>query len=399
MLLVFCYIIVVDYVYNDNYYTILNQSNFIFGGVSVNNTLTNRQIAFILFGVIVGYGIMGLPTNMAANTGTASWITLLISTVMAVTLTYIITYLGHVYDNKTIYEYSKLLVGKVLSVPAIMIYIIYFFLFFTMEVRLVSEIIRSIILLRTPIWILTLVQLLVVFYSLSKGLLVIARICELYGVIILIFYIFIHTLLFTQGKLINLRPFLGTGDVLLYMKSSLKALIPFLGFEILTVIPISSKKNTKKVYKYTTIMIAIIGLLYVYIVESCISVTGVDSIVYYRNAVLATIRRSDFPWLQFLRRLDGIVIVAWIMSTYCTLTIFSYGAISLTSKFAKKVRFNYIALIILALSFVVSSIPKNIESANKLLDYTGYLGIIPAAVIPVILLIITKVKKYDKKSH
>lgn len=365
----------------------------------MNETVTNRQIALILFGIIAGYGAMGLSKNMAEESGTAGWIPLLIATVFAIFITYIFTYLGYIHKNKTIYEYSELLVGKVLTILFVAIYIIYFFMFFTLEVRLVSEVIKQTILLQTPVWVLSLIMLLIIFYTLTKGLKVIARVCELYGVIIILFAFSLHILLLTQGKLINLKPFLGSSNIFTYLRSSLKTIIPFLGMEILAVIPFDKKENNRKIFKYTTFMIVVIGLLYIIIVESCISVTGVDSIIYYKDALLASVRRIDIPWLQFFRRLDGIAIIAWIMAVYCTMTLFSYGSVFLISKIVKKFHFNFIALITLVLSFIISSIPKTYNETNKLLDYDGYLGLLTAVVIPVILLIMTKVKKYDKKNQ
>lgn len=359
----------------------------------MNETLTNRQIALVLFGTVVGYGVMGLPKVMAEEVGTASWIPLIIATCIAIITTYILTYLGYVHKTKTIYEYSTFLAGKVLTFIFMIIYIVYFFMFATMEVRLTSEVIKQTILVQTPVWALSLMLLLVTYFSLSKGLRVIARICELYGIIVILFYLFIYTLLFTKGKIINLRPFLGSGNIIEYIKSSLKTLIPFLGVEILALIPFDKTINSKRIFKYTTIMVVIIGFLYIYIVESCISVTGVDSIVYYRDAVLATIRRSDFPWLQFFRRLDGIVIVAWILSIYCTVVLILYGASSLLSKLINKTHYKLISFILVVASFIISNIPKNYETAVKLLDFTGYLGILTSILIPSILLVITKVKK------
>lgn len=35
----------------------------------MNDSLTNRQIAFVVFGVIVGYGVISLPKNVVETAG------------------------------------------------------------------------------------------------------------------------------------------------------------------------------------------------------------------------------------------------------------------------------------------------------------------------------------------
>lgn len=364
----------------------------------MNETLNNKQIAFILFGFIVGYGVMGLPKNIAENAGTGAWFVLLIGTVLATIITYLILYLGYVHENKTLYEYSELLVGKFLTKVFVIIYIIEFFLFATMITRSSSEIIRLTVLIKTPSWALCSTILLAVLYAVVSKLKVIARLCEIYGIIIIVTYLIVFFLISTQGKLLNIRPLFDPSDISVYLKASLMTTLPFMGMEILTVIPLSRRDNNKKVFKYAGLMILFIGFLYIFAVESCISVMGVESIVYFKDSLLATVRRVDIRWLQFLRRLDGLLLIVWIMSIYCTVAVLGYGTVFLINKFFKKDHFNLIAVIVFILSFILSQYPQTFQEIESLLNYTTYIGLLTAIIIPGFLLIVTKVKKYDKKA-
>jgi len=363
----------------------------------MKESITNRQIALILFGVIVGYGVMGLPKNVAENAGTGGWITLLIATAMAAIFTYIFTYLGYVHENKTIYEYSKMLTGNFITAIFMFLFIIEFFLFYTMVVRASSEIIKLTVLIKTPVWALCLLYYLVVYYLIIKDFSIIVRIMEFYGMFIIIAYLIVHFLIATQGKLINVRPYFGQADIITYFKASVVTVLPFLGIEILGIIPFRKAVNGKKVFKYTVSMIVFIGFLYILVVESCVSVIGVDGIVYYKDALLSTIRRIDIEWLQFLRRLDAIFLMSWIMSTFCTITLFSYGTAFLLSKYFKRINLKLLIFILMIISFYVSLLPKTFNDIQKIMDYSSYLGFPAISFIPIILLIITKVKKYDKK--
>lgn len=364
----------------------------------MKESLSSRQITFILFGAVVGYGVMSLPKDIAESVGTGGWITILISTVVAIIFTYMITYLGYIHREKTIYEYSKLLVGKFMASLFIAIYVIYFFILFTMITRLSGEVIKLSVLIKTPVWALCFLFLLVTYYAVINRLRIIARLCEIYGILIIIAYSAVFFLISTQGNLINIRPFLGSEDILTYFKATSVTITPFLGIALLTTIPFNKKKSNQKIFMYTIIMMGFIGILYIFVVESCISVMSVAGIVYYKDSLIATIRRIDIKWLQFLTRLDGIFLITWIMAVYCTIITFAYGSIFLLSKCFKKIHFNFLAFIVLLLSFIVSQMPKTVNDVQNIVTYSGYAGALTIGVIPGILLIITKVKKYDKKA-
>lgn len=364
----------------------------------MKETLTNRQIALMVFGAIVAYGIISLPKEIAEAAATGGWIPLLVTTVIAVAAGYMFTYLGFIHTEKTIYEYSILLTGKAIGNLLIFIYIIYFFSLFTMESRISCEIISLAILVKTPPSILVLVLLSVSFYGVTKKLKGIGIICELYGIIVIIFGLIINILILTQGNLINLRPFIPPLGITTYLKAIPKSIFALLiGVEVIALIPFHKKQNDKKVFWYVTLMITFIGFLYILAYESCISVLGVQNIIYYDDALLATIRRINIEPLEFLSRLDGLFIFAWIITIFTTVLIYTHATVFLLSKWFKKVSYNKLAFVVAASGFFISMLPRTMEDVKEIIRYIGYYSILTVIVIPLILIIITKVKKYDKK--
>jgi len=103
------------------------------------------------------------------------------------------------------------------------------------------------------------------------------------------------------------------------------------------------------------------------------------------------------PYLEFLRRLDGVYIGVWTMNIICACSLWAYGTTTFINKLFKKVQHKHLAFIVILLSFVISQIPKTTEQVELILDYSSYFGILVFFVIPIILLIITKVKKHVKK--
>ncbi|MCY6959061.1 GerAB/ArcD/ProY family transporter [Clostridium brassicae] len=358
--------------------------------------LTNRQIAFILLGVIMGFGNLELPKNIAEKVGTGAWIAILIATCIACVMVWINTYVSYIYKEQTLYEYGELLLGKTLRTIIVVIYIVFFFVSVTYIVENSSLVIKLTILLKTPLWVICLIYYLITYYAVTKGIRVIARICELYGIVIIVSIIITHLLMFTEGKLINIRPFFYPLEVKSYIKGIIEMVFPFLGMELLSIIPMNEKNEG--VWKQNVFMVALIGGMYVLIVESCISVMGVDDIVHYNDALLAVIRRIDISYLELFKRLDGIFIISWIMGIFSTLVIYSYGTSYLLSNYFKKTNINFLTGVILMISFVITILPKrNYIQMPMIVKIIKYLGVFCTVIVPIILFIITKVKKYDEK--
>ena len=220
------------------------------------------------------------------------------------------TFLGYVHKEKTIYDYSILLTGKYIGNILIFLYIVYFFSVFTITSRISNEVIKIALLSKTPVSALTLLLMLVCYYAITKKLKGIGRLCELYGMIIIIVGLIMHILMSTQGKLINIMPLVPPIGIIAYLKAIPTTIYALLiGVEVICLVPFHKEINDKSIFRYVTFIIIYIGFLYIFIVESCISVLGPDNIIYYKDALMATIRRIDIPYLDFLSRLDGIYVM------------------------------------------------------------------------------------------
>ncbi|GMQ63893.1 GerAB/ArcD/ProY family transporter [Vallitalea maricola] len=361
----------------------------------MKETLTNKQIAFILFGATLGFAVISLPRSIAEKGGTSGWIFIVIGTMTMIVFGYVVVYFGHTFPNKTITEYMPILTGKFISNVIIIMIIIYEITSLSFITRLTSETMKLTMLLETPIWALSLILLIVAFYTLTKSLITLGRIAEIFGVIIIIWGLAITLTIFTQGRLINVKPIFEFSDMDLIGGLSVIS-FSIIGIETLTVIPIN-KKN-KKLFRYIVSILLIISLLYILMCESCISVMGVEGVVHYKETVYATIRRIELPELQFLKRLDGGFIIVWLMGIYCSILYEAYVTTYLISKLVK-VKKNKILLITLFLSLIICLTPPTRQITENLLEYVGYLGVFINIVIPSYLLILLLISKYGKNSE
>lgn len=362
----------------------------------MNKTLTNTQIAFIVFSYIVGYGVISLPKDIAKDLGTSGWISIIIGDIVILFSAYLFIYLAKTFNNKTIFEYSKILTGKFISYCIILFISVYSISVGSMITRLSSETIKLSFLINTPVWALSLLMTLVSFYTLINDIKVLGKIFEIFAIIVIIMSLAIHFGIFTQGELTNLKPFFAL-DMDSFLKTLPKIIFPFVGIEILAVLPMDVKKKNKRIFKHISFMVIFIGILYVIVVESCISVMGVESIIHYEDALFATIRRIEIDYLQFLKRLDSIFIIAWLLVVYGTIVLGLYMAIFLLNNLFANINRNIIVFIVTFISFILCLIPSTMDSLRKILEYISYSGIIVLLVIPLILCILTLIKKHYKK--
>lgn len=362
----------------------------------MKENLSNRQIAFYIFGAVVGYGILSLPKQAAEYAATAGWISIIISTIITIMGMYIITFLNYTFKNMTFDEYSKILVGKFISKLFIVLFIIYLFMISSMSIRDASNIIKNSILIKTPSWIIILVLLCLCYYASSKGLQVIGRLCEFYGILIIVSTILISIVSFGEGDILNMLPVLGFTGIWGPLKSLKQLLVAFIGGELLLIVPFSNKNNNS-VFKYTLFMIAFIGLFYIIVFESNLSIIGAEDLVHYYDAMIISAKRMDVHFLEFFRKIDGIVLATWIMALFTTISILSYGLIFFIKKLFKINNTFKLSTVIIILTFIISQLPPKTEDVRKILSYTSYLGLFCSFIIPLILFIVTKVKKYDKK--
>ena len=140
-----------------------------------------------------------------------------------------------------------------------------------------------------------------------------------------------------------------------------------------------------------------IGILYIYVVESVISVVGTDLVVKLRTPIISTLQGIDIYSLEFIRRLDGIYLIFRIMNLFCGISSMGYVIMVITTKMVKSIKYNFMVIILVFISIIVSQMPKTMFQLELIIKYNSYLGMVLVLVIPVILFIITKVKKYDKE--
>jgi spore germination protein len=80
------------------------------------NTITNRQMIFILFVTLTSASIVDIPKVMAESAGSGSWTTLLLTAAIVGVLAAVIVRLNHAFSGMILYDYSRELMGRAVAI-------------------------------------------------------------------------------------------------------------------------------------------------------------------------------------------------------------------------------------------------------------------------------------------
>jgi len=367
-------------------------------GDNLEKRVTNRQIFFILMLTLTAYSVVDISRALATSAGYGSWFTIFIATIFFIFVAIIISSLQKNHENQVLFQYSQQLVGKVGKYAIIAFYIAYFFIIVVfLNIQLVT-ILKANFLPKTPLTATLVISIPVFCFIAYKGMTSVARLFELIGIVYIVVATSVHILMVTQGEVSNILPLFNKQDIGIYLKALKEMVFPFLGIEILLHIPFS-KENGKKSIRTCGYAVFAIGAFYIYFVESCIMKLGMNDIVHYNSALIAAIRDMEFPFLDFLKRMDIMFLTVGFAGFLLGATIVLTTIIDIFSDIFTKVSRASITISVGGLTILLCIILKTSKVYSGFVQTVGlYLGLIACFFIPCALLIITKVKNKGKRN-
>ncbi len=360
------------------------------------NTVTNRQMFFLLLITLTTYTVISIPQLMAENANTGSWVPLLFTTLVFAIAATIIVSLHNMFQGCMLLDYGQRIVGKFFAYAISLLYLLYFLtvgVFLNFEL---ASVLKANFLFKTPEWATLLISIPAFGYIAYKGITNIARFIEIIGTIFIITAISVHLLMLTQGDIINIQPFFRASHIKEYIGTIPHTILPFLGIEILTVIPFT-KSNGKKAKKVAFFTIITVGLFYILIVETCIMILGINNIKNYNYALIEAIELVEMPLVERADILYLTVGFLGLNGGVCVvyLSIVEY-ACKLFAKIKRIIIVPAVGILLFGLSFFAIKINQSEQFLTSVIPIAG---IFTALIIPIILLLIAKVKKRASQNN
>ncbi|MGF6949227.1 spore germination protein [Neobacillus sp. B4I6] len=357
--------------------------------VSPKDRITTPQAAVIISNFILGSGILTLPRTAAEKVNTPDvWISVILGGLIAIIAGVIMVKLCLQFPQKTIYQYSREIVGKWVGGLLSLLIVCYFLLTSGFQLRSMAEVIRYFLLEGTPIWAIMMPFMWVGLYLIIGGINPIARLFEIVLPITIFLFLLVAFLSLKIFEIDNLRPVLGTGFIPV-LKGVKATTLAFTGPEVLLVI-MAFMQQPNKAVKMVLVGISVPLIFYGITVVMVIGALSVDEVVTRTWPTLDLIRSFEVTGLIF-ERFDSLLLVVWIMQMFTTFTISYYvGALGLAQLSKKNISSFMYGL--LPLIYVISITPKNINDLFKLGDMISNFALFLFGLLPLLLLIIARWK-------
>ncbi len=355
------------------------------------------QLGILIIVAVVGVGILTLPRNVVEIAETDGWILILAAGAITIGISLVINTLANKFPNETIIEYSRDLVGYPLALLIGIILILYYVIFAAFSVRIFGEVLKMYLLPKTPIEVINITFLITLIYLIRSGF---EGIVRFYEIIILIMFIPYFIALFTGTANLdysNLLPAFQTSPKVILI-GILQIVFSFMGFEaIFLFIPfVSDKKNMKKTL---IIVISIITLIYLISTIIVIASFGKHEIKILIWPLMAYIKSIQVPG-AFIEQLEGVIMTIWVLFIFTTLGTMYFSSAFILTRLTKTKEHKIFGVALLPIIYILSLQPDNVAQIYDWLGaFSMYAGTLVVIIIPILLLVIAKIRKKGVKSN
>ena len=363
--------------------------------VSQQDKITVSQTVIVITNFLLGTGILTLPrTSVEAVKTPDVWLSVAFGGLIALLAGFIMVKLSMEYPEKTLYQYSRDIIGKWPGGLFSLLLICYFLATSSFQVRSVTEVMGFYLLEETPLWAMAMVFLWSGIYLITGGINPVARLYEIiFPITVLIFLvvIFMSASIFETD---NLRPVLGKGIVPV-MQGVKTTSFAYTGIEVLLII-VPFMRKPEQALKATLIGISFPIVFYMITVIMVIGALSIDGVTSRTWPTIDLMRSFEIRGLIF-ERFESLLLVIWIMQIFSNFTISYFAAAIGLSQLLKR-RMEPILFGLLPVIYLIAMTPKNINQLFQMGDLIGNSAIFLVGLIPLMLLVISKVRrrKFEK---
>lgn len=292
--------------------------------------LTVNQFALIIFGSIVGVGILSLPNGVVKEAHQDGWISTLIGGIYPLYVVIIARYISKKFPNDSILIISKKYFGRIFGGILNFIFATYFIYTASMIGSYYTNLMRNYIVgFLTPFKIIAILFMCIIYAS-SKGLKVIGKISEIsfYVTIVLILSPIVAL---KTTDITNIYPVFGAGAGSIF-KGSLKSVFSYSGAEIILLI-YPFLKDKKKMLVSSLITVTLVIIMYVWCVFITTYYLGPDIVTKHNWSFLLVIGSVTVTVINNYRY---IFMTFWSLVAFKSISINTYASLYTLKDFAYK---------------------------------------------------------------
>lgn len=342
-----------------------------------NSKVSSKQIRSLVVSTVVGIGILGLPSKIAAVLGNDGWIAIILGGLLIVPIIIFMNKIFQFYPGKDFFQIGHEVLGKWVFNSFLLIFLFYLIMLASFVTRNMAEIVKAFLLETTPTEVIIITFILVTSYIARSDINIIGRISYHVYPIILGFVIIVTLITLTGLDFTNMLP-LFQSNIKDFPKGIGITFFSYLGFEILLfVLPFAEERE--KTVKYSLIGIGFVIVMYLIIFVISLSQYGLEHLQRQLFPTLALIKEVDLPGF-FIENLDGVVMGVWVLVIAGTMGPVYYSAGKVISNLFSTKSHDLFIIPLLPIIYLVSLIPQSLIEVNvvlaKMINYCGLISIV-----------------------
>lgn len=355
------------------------------------------QLLVLIFLFEIGTAIL-VPLAIEAKQD--AWLAVLIGLAGGCCLFWIYHSLYSYYPEIPLTEYIQKILGSFLGKVLAFFYVLYFMYIAARVLRDFGEMLIIVFYPQTPLFVMNVLMVLVVVYTIRKGIEVVARTGELLIIIMLLIGISGIILIIISGiiEVSNLEPLLEEGLKPVIKTAFTQTLFFPFGEVIVFAMILPYMKQKSKTMKTGLLGLGLSGLIIALIMAMNISVLGVNLISRSYFPLLSTIQTIEVA--GFLQRLDIAFMLATVIGGFFKISLYFYATVAGTAnlfniKDSAKLAYP-LGLLLLILSITIASnFSEHVYEGLQVVPLYVHLPF--QVIIPGLLLIIAILKNRKKQ--
>ncbi|WP_025679435.1 GerAB/ArcD/ProY family transporter [Paenibacillus polymyxa] len=366
----------------------------------MNSNLTVRQ-AIMWFALYqIGSAYLVLPAAITAAAKQDAWLSIPVSLGFHLLLIPLYTSIARQIQGKSFVEHLRCLFGPLGGTISIVFIFFFPFLVFIMTLRNLGDFITIAIMPETPPDAIYFIMLIVIYFAVRSGPVVIGRCAEILFFFLLVLYLLVRITLLPESKIDNVLPIFEYGLNPIVLASFNLFAFPYL--EAFLYLFFAQYIPDPKKWRKTVITSALIsGGMYFLMVLQIIAVMSegvVSNLTFPTFFINRTISSGEF-----LQRFEIFVAVFWFVTIFFRLALLLYvSAQGLADAFRlRNANALLVPLILIAIA-MVHSIWPNMQFINKFFSVWPFYAMIFGIVFPIVLWLVGKLGgslKLRKKYH
>ncbi|MCS7464707.1 endospore germination permease [Paenibacillus doosanensis] len=332
-----------------------------------NGKISIQQLAVLVILVTVGDSILILPSITTNAAKQDAWLSGIIGIAGGLIVLAIALYASSLKPEFTYVEFTRFLLGSWAGGAVSLLYLLYCLFNAAALLREIGDFITTEMIPETPERAVHFILILVLLYALVRGIEAVARAGEILLPWFGLFIVALIILLLPQAKFVKLLPIMGDGVAPVLRGAVYVASYPFAELSsLLMILPyVKRGKHMRKDFMLAALIggICVVSVIFVSVVVLGSYITAHQVYPAYGLAKKISIG-------HFLERLEALLAIVWIISTFfkCTLFCyaFSWGTVQLFNLRSQRFLLIPFGLLLFGLAYCLS---PNLTFYNELLEH------------------------------